>query len=302
MRVFVTGATGFVGSAVVRELLDAGHHVLGLARSDSAAATLTSAGAEVHRGDLDDLDSLRRGAAAADGVVHTAFTNISDTTDFAASCRTDTRAVEALGEALVGSDRPLAITSATGVLPTGGAGTEDSPPDPGSLPALRIASEEAVLALAERGVRTSVVRLPQSVHGEQDRAGFIPLMISIARTTGVSAYVGDGSSRWAAVHRRDTARLFRLAVESAPAGARLHAIGDEGVPVRDIAQAIGRRLNLPVTGMSQDEADGHFGFLGAVLARDSPASSTRTQQRLGWQPVQPGLIADIEDGHYFTVQ
>ncbi|MEV6056157.1 hypothetical protein [Streptomyces sp. NPDC052107] len=179
-------------------------------------------------------------------------------------------------------------------------GTEGSRPDPGSRPALRLVSEEAAWALAERGVRASVVRLPQSVHGEEDKAGFIGRLIAIARAQGGSAYVDDGSQRWAAVHQLDAARLFRLAVESAPAGARLHAVGDEGVPVRDIAEAIGRRLDLPVTGLSRDEADGHFGFLGAVLARDNPASSTQTRRLLGWQPAQPGLIADIEKGHYFT--
>jgi nucleoside-diphosphate-sugar epimerase len=299
MRVFVTGATGFIGSAIVRELLGAGHQVLGLARSDTAAASLTAAGAEVHRGALDDLDSLRGGAAASDGAIHTAF--VHDFSDFVGATRTDRRAIETLGETLAGSDRPLVITSGTAGLTPGRLATEESVPDPGALAALRFASEEAALSFAARGVRASVVRLPPSVHGEGDH-GFVPALIGIARTKGVSAYPGDGSNRWPAVHRLDAAHLFRLALEAAPAGARLHGVGEEGVPVRDIAEVIGRHVTLPVTAVSREEADGHFGWLAAVLSMDVPASSTLTQKQLGWHPVQPALIPDLEQGHYFNDQ
>ncbi|WP_369264691.1 SDR family oxidoreductase [Streptomyces sp. R35] len=292
MRVFVTGATGFIGSAVVRELLGAGHQVVGLARSEKAAASLAAAGAEVHRGALGDLDSLRAGAAAADGVIHTAFIH-DDFTDYAGAARTDLRAIEALGEALVGSGRPFVVTSGTAGVPT-----EEDDHDPGSPAGARVPSEVAALSLATRGVRVSVVRLPPSVHGEDDH-GFVPQIIAVARAKGVSAYPGEGSNRWAAVHRLDAARLFRLALETAPAGARLHAIGDEGVPVRDIADVIGRQLKLPVTAISPEEAPGHFGWPGAFFARDVPSSSALTQKRMGWHPERPALIPDLEEGHYF---
>jgi nucleoside-diphosphate-sugar epimerase len=297
MRVFVTGASGFIGSAVVAELLGAGHQVLGLARSDASAAALAAAGAEAHRGDLEDLDSLRRGAATADGVIHTAYDHAF--TDFAAAAQKDRLAIEAMGEALVGTGRPLVITS--GMMGTPGhVATEASVPEPGSFGALRFASEEAALSFAERGVRASVVRCPPSVHGNGDHHGFIPRIIDTARTKGFSAYPGDGSNRWPAVHRLDAARLFRLALEDAPAGTRLLAVGDDGVPVREIAEVIGRHLQLPVTSIPREEAAGHFGFLGVFFSLDVPASSAQTRQRLGWGPVQPGLIADLEEGHYFS--
>lgn len=275
MRVFLTGATGYIGSAVVRELIDAGHKVIGLTRSDSGAAALKEAGAEVHRGTLDDPDSLHRGAAAADGVIHLAFKH--DFSDFAGALKLDLRAVERMGAVLEGSGKPFVITAHAN-------GT---------------ASENAAIALAERGVRTSIVELSPSVHGEGDK-GFVPRLINIARDKGVSAYIGDGSNRWPAVHRLDAARLFRLALETAPAGVRLHGVGDEGVPFRDIARVIGRHLNLPVVSISRVEADAHFGFLGAIAALDIPRSSVQTQELLGWRPVQPGLISDLEQGHYFN--
>ncbi|SEC25841.1 Nucleoside-diphosphate-sugar epimerase [Paenibacillus sp. GP183] len=297
MRVFVTGATGFIGSAVVRELIDAGHQVVGLARSDNAAASLTATGAAVHRGALDDLDSLRDGAAAADGVIHLAFKH--DFSDYAGAVAADLRAVETIGAALEGSGKPFVITSGTlmlaFVLPPGRLGTEEVAVD-AAVP--RGASENATIALAERGVRSSVVRLAPSVHGEGDK-GFVQRLIDIARDKGVSAYIGDGSNRWPAVHRLDAARLFRLALEAAPAGSRLHGVGDEGVPFSDIAGVIGRHLNLPVVGISREEADAHFGFLGAFASADNPTSSALTQERLGWRPLHPALIPDLEQGHYF---
>lgn len=297
MRVFMTGATGFIGSAIVKELIAAGHQVIGLVRSDAAAASLVAAGAEAHRGALDDLDSLQSGAAASDGVIHTAFGH--DFSDYAGAGETDRRAVEAIGEALVGSDRPFVITSGITVLAQGILAKEDDVPDPASASAIRIPSEEAVLAMASRGVRSSVVRLPTSVHGDGDRA-FVPALIDIARKKGVSAYVGDGSSRWPAVHRLDAAHLFRLALEKAPAGSRLHGVADEGVPVRDIAGVIGRRLNLPLAAVSAEEAEEHFGWLARFIAIDAPASSALTQERLGWQPIQPALIADLDRDQYFA--
>jgi nucleoside-diphosphate-sugar epimerase len=295
MKVFVTGASGYVGSAVVRELIEAGHQVLGLARSDTAEAKVTSADAEVHRGSLDDLDSLRSGAAAADGVIHTAF--VHDFSAFASAAETDLHAIETIGAALEGSGKPFVSTSGILLLAMlGRLGTEEDVSDP-ALP--RAASENAAIALAERGVRSSVVRLPPSVHGEGDH-GFVPTLIGIARAKGVSAYPGDGSNRWPSVHRLDAAHLFRLALESAPAGSRLHAVADSGVPVRDIAGVIGRRLNVPVVALPVEEAGEHFSFLGQFFSMDSPASSTLTQQRLGWHPVQSGLLADLDQDYYFT--
>ena len=294
MRVFVTGATGFIGSAIVRELLAAGHEVLGLARSDQAAASLAAVGASVHRGDLEDLDSLGGGAAAADGVIHTAYDHTF--ADFAAAAQKDRRAIEAMGKALAGSSRPLVITSGTGFVSPGRLATEETRSDPAAFP--RAANEHAAMAFVERGVRVSVVRFPPTVHGRGDH-GFIARLIDIARTKGVSAYPGDGSNRWPAVHRLDAAHLFRLAVEAAPAGARLHGVAEEGVPVRDIAEVIGRHLDLRVNSIPREKANDHFGFLGLFFSLDCPASSAQTQKLLGWRPVQPGLIADLEQGHYF---
>ncbi len=300
MRVFVTGATGYIGSAIVRELLAAGHQVLGLARSEAGAASLASAGAEVHHGALDDLDSLRSGAAASDGVIHTAF--MHNFSDFARAAQTDLRAIETIGAMLEGSGKPFVVTSGilmlTFFLPPGRLGTEEDVADAGSV-APRIASENTAIALSRRGVRSSVVRLPPSVHGEGDH-GFVPTLINVARTKGVSAYPGDGSNRWPAVHRLDAAHLFRLALEKAPAGSVLHAVADEGVPVREIAGVIGRRLGVPVVALPVEEAGEHFGFLGQFFSLDSPASSTLTQQWLGWHPVQPGLLADLDGDSYFT--
>jgi nucleoside-diphosphate-sugar epimerase len=293
MRVFLTGASGFIGSAIVPELIGAGHQVLGLARSDAAAAAVAAAGAEVHRGALNDLDSLRAGAAASDGVIHTAF--IHDFSDLPASARTELRTIETLGAELAGSDRPLVITSGTAALPAGRVGTESDEPDRTSAGAHRIPSEDAVLALATRGVRSSVVRPAPSVHGEGDH-GFVPILIGIARDKGVSGYVGDGANRWPAVHRLDAARLYRLAVESAPAGSILHAVAEEGVPTRDIAEVIGRHLDLPVAAVEPE----HFGWLGGFFAADIRASSGLTRELLGWQPTHPGLIEDLDQGHYFA--
>ena len=292
MRVFVTGASGWIGSAVVPELLGAGHRVLGLARSDDSAASIAAAGAEVLRGDLDDLDTLRAGAAGSDGVIHLAF--IHDFTDIEASVTADRRAIETMGGVLEGSGKPLVIASGTPALP-GHVATERDESAPGSPVAGRMANARAALGMAARGVRSSVVGLPRTVHGDGDRHGFIARLVGIARDTGVSGYVGDGSNRWPAVHVLDAAHLFRLAVERAPAGSRLHAVGDEGVPILDIAEVISRHLNVPTASVPA----GDLGFLGQVLSIDQPASAALTRELLGWRPVQPGLIEDMDKGHYF---
>ena len=295
MRVFVTGATGFIGSTIVQELISAGHQVLGLARSDAGSKSLAAAGAEVHRGDLEDLESLRSGAAKSDGVIHTAFDH--DFSRFVENCEKDRRAIEALGAALTGSDRPLVITSGTGMgsAVPGQPATEEhvdlNNPNP------RIASELAGASVAANGVNVSVVRLPQ-VHNTV-KQGLISPLVAVAREKGVSAYVGDGRNRWPAVHVRDTAPLYRLALEKREAGARYHAVAEEGVPVRDIAEVIGSGLKVPVVALSAEKAAGHFGWLGAFVGWDLPASSARTQERLGWHPTGPGLIADLEQMRYF---
>jgi len=292
MRVFVTGASGWIGSAVTRDLLAAGHKVLGLARSDASARAVAAAGAEVHRGTLDDLDGLARGAAACDGVIHAAF--IHDFSNYAAVCAIDEAAIEAMGAALEGTGRPLLVSSGVLGLPPGRLGTEDD-----TIAAVFPRRSEAVgLAMAARGVRAMVVRLSPSVHGDGDQ-GFVPTLVRSARAQGFATYVGDGKNRWPAVHRFDAARLYRLALERGATGSRFHGVADEGVPVRAIAEAIGRRLNVPAVSKTPEEAGVLLGLIGHVLAMDAPASSALTQERLGWRPTGPGLIADLAEGHYF---
>jgi nucleoside-diphosphate-sugar epimerase len=304
MRVFVTGASGWIGSATVPELIGAGHQVIGLARSDASADSLAAAGAEAYRGSLDDLDGLRSAAAASDGVIHLAFKHdIAFTGDFKGAGEADRRAIEAMGEALAGSDRPLLIASGTlGVLP-GQVATERDGHGAmvaahGEGPGIRQATAEYTISLASQGVRSSVVRLPPTNHGDGDN-GFIAFLVGIARAKGVSAYIDDGTNRWPAVHRLDSGRLFRLAVEQAPAGSTLHAVAEDGVPIRDIAEVIGRHLDLPVVSISPDEAGEHFTWMAGFLGADSPASSTLTQELLDWHPTHPGLIEDLDEGHYF---
>lgn len=297
MRIFLTGATGFIGSALIPELLNAGHQVLGLTRSEAGAKSLVAAGAQAHRGDLSDLESLRKGAAMSDGVIHTAFTH--DFSRFQEVCEQDRRVIEALGAALVGSDRPLLITSGTGIVNSaaGCPATElDLPDDAHPIP--RVASEQAAASVAAKGVRIGVMRLPQ-VH-DTVKQGLVTYAIEVARQKGVSAYVGDGLHRWPAVHVLDAARAYRLALEKLEAGARYHPVAEEGVPMRDIAEAISRGLKVPVISVPPQEAPAHFGWLAAFVGRDFPASSTITRERLIWRPTGPGLITDLENMRYFN--
>jgi nucleoside-diphosphate-sugar epimerase len=296
MRIFVTGATGFIGSAIVPELINAGHQVLGLTRSDAGVKSLTAAGAQVHRGDLNDLESLRKGAAMSDGVIHTAF--IHDFSKFEEVCEVDRRAIEALGVALAGSDRPLLITSGTGMAKSapGRSATEEDGPDI-SHPIPRVASELEAASLAAKGLRVAVMRLPQ-VHNTV-KQGLVTYAIELARQKGVSAYIGDGRNRWPAVRVLDAARLYRLALEKLEKGARYHAVAEEGVSNLEIAEVIGRGLKVPVISVSPEEAPAHFGWLAVFAGRDLPASGALTQKRLAWRPTGPGLIADLEQMRYF---
>jgi nucleoside-diphosphate-sugar epimerase len=306
MRIFVTGASGWIGSAVVPELIGAGHQVVGLARSDASAAALTASGAEVHRGDLDDLDALRSAAEAADGVIHLAFKHdLAFSGDFQGAADADRRAVEVFGDALAGSDRPFVLASGLLGLEPGHVATEQDGHDShaavaafGGGPQARWETAEFTLSLASRGVRSSIVRLPPTNHGDGDN-GFMATLVGIAREKGVSGYIADGANRWPAVHRLDSARVFGLAVEQAPAGSTLHAVADEGVPIRDVAEVIGRHLDVPVVSVAAEDAGEHFTWLGGLIGLDAPASSGLTRELLGWEPTQPGLIDDLDQGHYF---
>lgn len=297
MRVFVTGATGFVGSAVVRELIDNGHAVLGLARSDAGAAALEAAGAQVLRGSLEDVDGLRRGALESDGVIHAGFNH--DFSRFAENCALDRRAIEALGAALEGTSKPLLVTSGTALVRPGRIATEQDAAHAVS-DAFPRASEPAAEALAARGVHASIVRLPPSVHGEGDH-GFVPMLIGTARAKGISAWVGDGANRWPSVHRVDAARLYRLAIERAARGERYHAVAEEGVPFHAIAAAIAHRLGIPAHSLGVEQAADHFGWLARFAAIDAPASSTWTRDALGWTPTGPALLDDVDSPRYFPI-
>ncbi|MGW4733015.1 SDR family oxidoreductase [Streptomyces shenzhenensis] len=300
MRIFVTGASGWIGSALVPELIGAGHQVVGLARSDASAAALTAAGAETVRGTIDDLDVLASVAAASDAVVHLAFKHdIAFSGDFQGATDADRRAADTLGDALAGTDRPFVLASGLAGLKPGQMATErDMPTLDGSQAALRGATAMAVLGLASRGVRSSVVRLAPTCHGDGDK-GFMAALVAIARARGVSGYLGDGANRWPAVHRLDAARLFRLAVEKAPAGTVLHGVAEEGVAIRDVAEVIGRHLEVPVAAVAPEAAAEHFAWLGGFLGLDAPTSSTLTRELLDWQPTHPGLLDDLDKGHYF---
>ena len=293
MRVFVTGATGFIGRATVPELIKAGHKVTGLSRSEANAGVLAAMGADVHPGSLEDLDSLKRGAAAADGVIHLGF--IHDFSKFMENGQIDKRAIEAMGGVLEGTDKPFIVTSGVALLTPGRLSTEKDPAHSEGVPRV---SEAAASAFTQRGVRAMAMRLPQ-VHGGEGKCGLLEFALNIAREKGVSAYIGDGGNRWAAAHRLDVARLYRLALENGVAGAAYHAVADEGVPMRDIAQVLGRQLNVPVVSITPQEAPAHFGWLAMFAMIDAPASSALTQQLLGWKPRETGLLADIGQPGYF---
>ena len=297
MRVFLTGATGFIGLAIVRELLTAGHEVLGLARSDAAVATLAELGIDAHRGELTDTGSLVAGARACDGVIHTAFIHVFS--QYAANAEIDRKAVAAMAGALEDTGKPFVITSGTALVATGRTATETDAPTPGSAGSHRAAAEQITLAAAERGVRSGIVRLPPSVHGAGDHA-FVPALVAIARRAGFSAYIGDGTNRWPAVHRLDAARLFRLALENGAAGSRFHGVAEEGITLRAIAEAISEGLGVPPRSLVKEEAAAHFDWLAGFVGIDNPTSSTLTRESLGWSPQGPGLLADMRENGYFS--